>query len=249
LIGGPCGHVASRGPPSVAPSVRWQLREEEEAAGLTYEGLTEPVERGAATEIESVEERIDGAEVPPSSRTIEHDEGGNDEPGIPAERTPDGRGDAGLHVEGAERRLRVDDRSLDLDDEQAALRGMERKEVDPAAIAVLIEAHLGSHGPAQCLEASGHARGESGAVGIQEPIDVGALPSDVPTQRQIHGPGDRAGDPDGEPARATAFEHRASGGPHAGDHGEVREPPAASRADGDGHGPPSQAVGRPCLRA
>jgi hypothetical protein len=141
-------------------------------------------------------------------------------------------GHANLDVERAERLLRIHEHGLHFHDQNDALCGMPREEVDSPAISVVVEAHLAPDVPADGGELVGDRGAECGVIGIEEPIDLHALPADVPSKRQVHGSGDRASRADAQPVHPAALEQAADTRSDAGGRGQIRQPPATAMTSG-----------------
>ena len=184
------------GPHSSAMSVMWQLRERKDAGHvLRVRGLGQPAQGGTTSDRESNEEWSQPRDVTAGGRAVGDDQHGHDAASSPSEAPRENRRDANLHVEPAEKILDVDDGCLDLDDEKDSAARVEREQIDPSSIAVVVEAHLSSDIPTEGPQAFGPYRGERRVVRIKEPFDFGPLPADVPSQREVHRGGDPARGP------------------------------------------------------
>ncbi|MGH2368684.1 MAG: hypothetical protein ACRDI2_10825 [Chloroflexota bacterium] len=184
-------------PPNVAPSVGWQLGEGQDAA-WSSERAPKPRGNVAPTERVPREQCTQTAQVTALRGAIEQDDRRHNEARVPTDIAGDVRSDARLDVETAEKRLGVNERCLDLYDEQNALDRVIRQQVNPSAVPIPIEADLAPHNPAELLKPAGPERRQARVVGIQEPINLLALPADVPVERQVDRLGDRSSNADGE---------------------------------------------------
>jgi hypothetical protein len=95
-----------------------------------------------------------------------------------------------LRVQSAEGVLDVADLRLDLDDKDQARWRPSRKEVDATTIAVVTEADLGPNLPSVLDEEARDLLLESGVPGIDQPIEVGAVPVSSDFQRRAQHPSD-----------------------------------------------------------
>ena len=179
---------------------------------------------------EAGKERSKVVDVTPGGRSLTDHEGGDGNPWPPAEVASDERSHADVHVETPEQGLGVDDRGLDLDDEQDPMHGMEGEEMHPTPVPVSVEAHFGTHGPVEAFQPARPECGHGGMIRVEEAIDLLTLPSEVPAELETDGGGDDAHRAQAQPHRLPALEQRAHGRTDAGRLGQVREPPASPMA-------------------
>jgi hypothetical protein len=116
-------------------------------------------------------------------RALGHHQGGNNAPHSPTPFANHGRRETGLHVQTPEQLLDVDDQGLYLDNKHDARGGVKRQQVDPAALTVPTEAHLGPNLPTRSGELPGSSLGEGRVVGISSPTKLGSG-SGVPAQKK-----------------------------------------------------------------
>lgn len=97
----------------------------------------------------------------------------------PAEAPCDLSGEADLDVERTEQTLQIGDPRLDLDDQDAARRRVEREQIDPPAVAIDVEAHLGMDEPAIALEPSFPLLGQRRVIRVEQAVELGAMPAEI----------------------------------------------------------------------
>lgn len=106
------------------------------------------------------------------------------------------------------------------------------KEVNPAALAVMIEADLAPDLPLGCGECGGRRRGERGVIGVEEAVDFDTLPPNVPAERELDGHGDRPRRADGELVHSAPLEQAANARTNTGRRCKIHQPPAAAVTSG-----------------
>jgi hypothetical protein len=144
-------------------------------------------------------------------------------------------GDPRLDVERSQRLLRINERRLDLDDEQHELNRVPRDQVDPSTVPVVVEADLTPDIPSIGRQTGGTVGAQLRVVGVEEPIDLYSLPPDVPRQGQIDGASDRSGSSHRQASDLAALEQAAHPLTDSSSRCQVLEAPStlvASRAHG-----------------
>lgn len=121
-------------------------------------------------------------DVPAWRRRVVEDEYRHHGLNAPPEVPDDLRGDSRLDVEPPDRVLRIADRGFDLDNRESARRRVMGQNVDAAAVAVVVEADLDAHDPAQLLEEDHEPILKRRVAGIEEPGQALTLPVDVHPQ-------------------------------------------------------------------
>lgn len=129
-------------------------------------------------------------EAPRGSRVADDERRHDGRDVCPAEIAGDLAGEPRLDVEAADRLLEVAECRLDLDYEQDVERGMKGEDVDPAAVAVLIEADLNSNQPAKARQELRDFLLDCSVCGIDELVESLALPSDLDMKRRPECPDD-----------------------------------------------------------
>jgi hypothetical protein len=85
-----------------------------------------------------------------------------------------------LDVQRSEKLLDVDQPRLDLDNERDPELGMEGEQIDPPALAIVVEARLRDNQPTQSLKRLLDRVLEHRMAGIQEAVQLRAAPTNVP---------------------------------------------------------------------
>jgi hypothetical protein len=196
---------------------------------------------GAATHVEPGEQSgVIGYSTPGSTAFGNH-EARYDMRRSPAAVRGEHRCDPQLDIEATEEVADVPDAGLDLGHVEDRCRRMEREQVDPSAVAVVVEASLGPHLPRRRRLATRPRVLKPCVIGIEEPIEV---PLAAPERMQGHAGIECPENPpqrrDGIPIHAAELHVRDSRHTHAGSGSEVPLAPPASvteRADGPADAP------------
>src|SRR3954452_18531119 len=107
---------------------------------------------------------------------VDNDEERRDRRSWPAPLGGDPAGEPRLAVERDEHRLQIREDGLHLDDEERAALPVARKDIDRAALAVDRKRDLGQDVPSRALQDSDHALDGCGMAGVEQPVEVLALP-------------------------------------------------------------------------
>jgi len=176
------------------------------------------------------EEGRQGVDVPAGGRSVADDQRGYRDTGPPAEVARGMRRDSSLDIQATEQRLGIHDGGLDLDHEQHSVHRVICQQIDPPSIAVSVEADFAAHDPAEFLELLCPERRQRGMIGVEQSIDLLALPSQVPIEMKIKRSCDRARGPNAQATGVATLQRRAHRSAHARSRGQVNEAPSAPMA-------------------
>jgi len=84
---------------------------------------------------------------------------------------------------------------------------MKRQQINAAAIAVVVEARLGSDRPGEGLQLPGQPLGQLGVAGVAQPRQLRASIASVPAQTEVKRRTDAPEGPDRQRLRVSALEH------------------------------------------
>jgi len=147
--------------------------------------MPNPCDCAFATHREAREQARMGSEASAIRCAFGHDQEWDDSRGAPAEGRRDGWYHSLLYIELAEKILNLRDDRLDLDDDDCLGRFVISEQVDTAAIAKMVEARFGNHGPTRGLETPHEPFRQEGMVGVSQPPELRAAVAGVPGQSHV----------------------------------------------------------------
>ncbi len=156
------------------------------------------------------------------SLVIGKDDRRNDGPDIPTQIGTDMAGEAGLGVQGPEQLLHVHESGLDFDHEQGAGGGVPGEQVDPAALAISAVADLDTDDPPPSLQATFDGGADRGVTGIEQPIELRAVPHHPYIDAGTECHEQLLDDADHEEARMPALQQRDGSPADSGPRGKAR---------------------------
>jgi hypothetical protein len=196
-------------------------------------GSRSPRPNSPASNVEPCEQRNVIGNATPGGAALGDDQARNDVRRAPAAALRKHHGDSQLYVAPAEQIADVPQAGLDLGDVEDCGRRMERQQVDPPAVAVVVEARFGPDLP-RCGRLAARPRVlKSGMVGIEEPVEVAmTAPQRLEREARIERPEQCAHRRDRIPIHPAELHVRYRRHAHAGAVSEVALAPPASESKG-----------------
>ena len=168
----------------------------------------------------------------PVRTAIGDDQRANDDGWIPPDRASHVCREPGLRVQGTERLLDIDQRRLDLDNQQRPRDSVEGQQIDAAPLTVSVVAHLRRDTPSMPLEVEGEELLQARVIGITEPPELGTSKARVPAHAYPQRCADTPNGRYGHPARLPPLEQADKSGADAGTRGNVGLTPAEAMTHG-----------------